>query len=83
MFARHLIDQGKWQQLTTNFDDQHERGNSHHPTIDAYERMLEEFNPIWRNKVRAATRGGAESSRLTADEIRRVTDAKIHPDNRK
>jgi uncharacterized protein len=83
MFARHLIEQGKWQQLTAYFDDQHERGNSHHPTIDAYERMLEEFNPIWRDKVRAATTGGSGSFELTADEIRRVTDAKIHPDNRK
>ena len=82
MFARHLIERGKWQQLTAYFDDQHERGNSHHPTIDAYERMLEEFNPIWRDKIRAAT-GGPSFFELTADEIRRVTDAKIHPDNRK
>jgi len=44
--------------------------------------MLEEFNPIWRDKIRAAT-GGPSSFELTADEIRRVTDAKIHPDNRK
>jgi uncharacterized protein len=60
MFARHLIEQRKWQQLTTYFDDQHKRGNSHHRTIEAYERMLEEFNPICETKS-VLPRGEAQS----------------------
>jgi hypothetical protein len=47
-------------ELTTYFDDQHERGNSHHRTIEAYERMLEEFNPICETKS-VLPRGEAQS----------------------
>lgn len=81
-FARHLIAQDKWENLAVYFDDEHERGNSHHPTIATYERMLEEFNPIWRQKLRAAGSGSSGSYALTADEIGRVANAMIHPDNR-
>jgi uncharacterized protein len=78
-YAKYLIEDGKWEGMAKYFDDEHERGNSHMPTIDTYTRMLEEFQPIWRQKVRAARRG---EYTLTADEIRRVLEARIHPDNR-
>ena len=83
-FARYLIDSGRWERLAVYFDDQHERGNSHFPTLEVYSRMLEEFNPLWREKVRAADyRVDADLYALTAEEVRRVTDAAIHPDNRR
>ena len=50
--------------------------------LDVYERMLEEFNPIWRQKIRSNQLGSSGSYTLTADEIDRVVKAKIHPDNR-
>lgn len=78
-FARHLIDQGKWESLAIYFDKGHDRGNSHHPMVAVYERMLEEFNPIWRDKVRSGT---WDSFELTAAEIRRIADAAVHPTNR-
>ncbi len=78
-YAKYLIGEGKWEQMARYFDDEHERGNSHMPTIDTYTRMLEEFRPIWRQKVQAARHGGYN---LTADEILRVLEARTHPDNR-
>ena len=81
-FARHLIEQDKWERLAVYFDDKHERGNSHSRMLDVYERMLEEFNPIWRQKIRSNQLASSGSYTLTADEIDRVVKARIHPDNR-
>ncbi len=77
-YARHLIEQDKWETLARYFDDQHERGNSHtSASLPTYLRMLAEFRPIWRTKVRAMTGFG-----LSPEEIRRITDASVHPDHR-
>ncbi len=53
LFARHLIEQDKWERLAVYFDDKHERGNSHARMVAVYARMLAEFNPIWRQKMRS------------------------------
>lgn len=82
-YARHLIERGKWKTLAGHFDVTNDHGNSHYPTIEKYERMLEEFNPIWRDKLRNLPSGGRESRLLTAAEIRQVIGAAIHPDKRK
>lgn len=82
-YARHLIATDRWMNLAEHFDDQHERGNSHMPTTDLYRRMLAEFTPIWKDKLRAAQQdysGGAYV--LTVDELRRVARATTHPDHR-
>lgn len=76
-YARHLIEQDRWSELAVYFDDKHERGNSHMPSIEIYERMRAEFNPIWRRKMREMG-----DYKLTAEEIKRVIDSKVHPDNR-
>ncbi len=81
-FAKYLIDDGKWEDLAVYFDREHERGNSHMPMLRAYERMLEEFNPIWKERVRQMTIGGSFNAQLSLAEIRQITDAVVHPDNR-
>lgn len=82
-YAQHLIDQGKWESQAKYFDNNNDRGNSHFPTLALYERMLEEFNPIWREKTRSHSRKERSSYNLTASEIMRVADAAVHPDNRR
>lgn len=79
-YARHLIDEGKWQMMAKYFTDAHDRGNSHGPTFDTYSRMLEEFLPIWKSKVQEMRPDGYD---LSVEEIRRVVDAAVHPDNRR
>jgi uncharacterized protein YfbU (UPF0304 family) len=76
-YAQHLIATDRWTNLAEHFDAQHERGNSHMPAVPIYERMLEEFRPIWRRKIR-----DMGDYALTVGEIRQVTAAKVHPDNR-
>ncbi len=47
------------------------------PSIEVYERMLAEFDPIWRRKVREMG-----DYQLSAEEIKQVIGAKVHPDHR-
>jgi uncharacterized protein YfbU (UPF0304 family) len=82
-YAQHLINQGKWESQAKYFDSDHDRGNSHFPALAVYERMLDEFNPIWREKTRSHSRNGRGSYNLSKSEIKRVTDASTHPDNRR
>jgi len=77
-YARHLLAQERWTNLAEYFDRQHESGNSHMPAVAVYQRMLAEFQPIWRRKLREMS----GDYLLTAGEIRAVTDARIHPDHR-
>lgn len=81
-YAQHLIDQGKWSGLSKYFDAERDNGNSHSERLGMYERMLAEFNPIRREKLRASD-SIRNRSLLSAKEIRAVIDASIHPDNRR
>lgn len=67
-YAKHLIDEGKWIEMAKYFDDDHDRGNSHRPTVATYDRMLAVFNPIWR-QIRGSRRRGFT---LDATQIRQV-----------
>jgi len=82
-YARYLIDDGRWESMAKYFDDEHDRGNSHGSMSDMYSRMLEVFQPIWRIRLENFMSHKPGGSALTAEEIRRVTDAQIHPDNRR
>ncbi|MEU4391419.1 YfbU family protein [Kribbella sp. NPDC023855] len=78
-YARWLVSNGKWQQHTDVFSRANDRGNSHSPRLGAYRRMLEAYEPIWRGVVR---RGGRTDYLLTADELRQVAAAALHPSRR-
>lgn len=80
-YAQRLIDEGRWEALADRFDRAHDRGNSHHPMADRYERMVVEFNPLWREKLRHAS-GNRDAYILSRDEIARVIGAAVHPSNR-
>jgi uncharacterized protein YfbU (UPF0304 family) len=82
-YAQHLISQGKWESQAKYFDDDHDRGNSHFPSLAVYQRMLDEFTPIWHQKVRSHRTNGRGSYNLSVTEIGRVVDAAVHPDNRR
>ena len=77
-FARHLVDDGKWNRLAPYFaDDEHDRGNAHHQTLPRYRRMLEVFQPLWRHKVREAIDSGSNDFLLTVTELQQITDAVV------
>jgi len=81
-FAKYLIDNGKWEDLAVYFDRAHDGGNSHMPMLGTYERMLNEFNPIWRDRIRDMTSGRQFDARLKTAEISRIAGAFVHPYNR-
>lgn len=79
-YARWLVSDGdRWQEQAEVFSDQNDRGNSHMPWLGMYQRMLETYGPIWRSVIR---RGGRRRDLLTADELRQVAAAAVHPSNR-
>ena len=80
-YARRLIEEGRWEALAARFDNEHDRGNSHHPMAERYERMVAEFNPMWREKIRHAA-GRRDAYLLSLDEIAKVLAAEVHPSNR-
>jgi uncharacterized protein YfbU (UPF0304 family) len=76
IYARFLVESGRWSELAVHFDAGHEHGNSHHPNLDKYLRMLEVFTPIWERKIRGIGRG---SNHLSEDELREIVLAAYHP----
>lgn len=77
-YARWLVSDGdRWQEQAEAFSAKNDRGNSHMPCLAVYQRMLEAYEPIWRRIVH---RSGREL--MSADELREVAAATIHPTNR-
>ena len=80
-YARHLINTERWEAMAGHFDDQHERGNSHMPTLARYQRMLTAFRAIVARKTKTA------GLTLTAyqfgiDALREVGGAAYNPPQR-
>jgi len=75
-YAEYLIRQGRWVELAVFFDDDHERGNSHMPTLDAYVRMLAVYRPIWEAMTQGAVR---DRYLLGNDELSQVVRARPYP----
>lgn len=71
VYARHLIEQGKWEELAHHFGDAADRGNSHTQMLPEYQRMLAVYTPIFKSKIRLSV-GGLN---FTLDELRSIANA--------
>ena len=80
-YARHLVASGRWGALAGFFDDRHERGNSHMPTLGAYRRMLDVFMPLQHRMISGDQRG-RDRFDLTRSELTEIIHAWYHPDRR-
>lgn len=79
-YARWLVLGGeRWQEHVDVFSQENDRGNSHSPSLATYRRMLEAYEPIWHAVVH---RRGRRDLLLTAEELKQVAAAAIHPSNR-
>lgn len=74
-YARYLVDQRRWPPMAKHLNNR-EQGNSHMPRYDVYARMLKVFNPIKQAKFEQTRIGQGNGYNLSADEIRRVLDAR-------
>lgn len=83
-YAHDLIKRGKWSMLAKYFESGHpyDGGNSHHTAVPAYRRMLDVYEPIWREKLRADRHDGPGAFDLSRDELARVAAARMHPSRR-
>jgi uncharacterized protein YfbU (UPF0304 family) len=81
-YARYLLATGRWTDLATHFDDEHERGNSHSLRVSMYRRMLDVYKPLFKAKTEEWGRG-PERYLLDVDELAAIAEAAIHPDNRR
>jgi hypothetical protein len=50
------------------------------PRFATYQRMIAAYEPIWRNAAKRAPRG---RDLLSADELREIADADVHPTRRR
>jgi uncharacterized protein YfbU (UPF0304 family) len=80
-YARYLVSDGRWSELLYAFSDENDSGNSHAQLADMYQRMLDEHSRIKAEKGRDRVR--RDSYLLGADELQRLADAQVHPDNRR
>jgi uncharacterized protein YfbU (UPF0304 family) len=77
-YVRYLIRTERWEELAPYFDAKHDRGNSHHPTLPSYTRMLGVYKPIFSEHLR---RRGASGMYLDANELRQIAAAWPHSGN--
>jgi uncharacterized protein YfbU (UPF0304 family) len=76
-YAHFLIKDDKYESMAKYFDAQHERGNSHMPTLATYQRMLSVWKPIWDRKIKSM--GGGANYGFTAPELTDILAAWRHP----
>lgn len=72
-YARHLIRTERWENMAWHFDDKHERGNSHMPRVEMYQRLLSAYRSIVERK--SAEGLSIDAYRFTADDLRDVLAA--------
>lgn len=79
-YVRYQMRDGhKWKELKPQIDES-DRGNSHMKMLSVYMRMLTEFRRIMKSRER---RFDPDAFMLTADELKAIDDATIHPSSRR
>lgn len=71
-YARHIIQGDGWPEMADRFDDKHDHGNSHMPTLAAYQRMVSVWKPLWNKKVMSY--GSSDKCRFTVEELQQLLD---------
>lgn len=80
-YTNYLIAQGRWEPLAKHLT--RDRGNSHSPRYDVYDRMREVYLPIWKIKLREGAHTFDRSAHhFDVDEIGRIIAAAVHPSRR-
>lgn len=78
-YVRFLMADGEhWEELIPQIEET-DGGNSHSPMLATYQRMLTEYRRIMESRTR---RHRPEDYLLSAEELRRLADAQIHPSRR-
>ncbi|MBS3694126.1 YfbU family protein [Rhodococcus qingshengii] len=73
------MQEDRWTELKPQLE-RNDNGNSHHPTLDMYSRMLTEYRRILDRRERGFDR---LSYLLSQEELEQIAEARIHPSNRR
>lgn len=76
-YAHYLIKDDKYRSMAERFDAKHEHGNSHMPTLAAYQRMLSVWRSMWKQKIEAW--GGPSNYLHSLEELREIMAAWPYP----
>jgi len=79
-YAKFLVSDGRWEERAEFFNGP-AKGNSHHPTIETYSRLLAEYRRI-REERRRKPSTGRTSPTLSAADLQDLAAARVHPENR-
>lgn len=77
-YVKFLMSDGRWGELQPQLE-RTDRGNSHHPVLDTYLRMLAEHRRIKDSRGRGFRR---DDLYLSVEELERIAEARTHPANR-
>jgi len=77
-YVRFLVEDEKWTEQK-EFVLGRERGNSHHPMMDVYSRMLTAYREVKQSRPRT----GPRAYLLTEEALEQIAAARVHPSNRK
>jgi uncharacterized protein YfbU (UPF0304 family) len=77
-YFRHLLRTGRWAHLEEQLDAVGSNGNSHHRNLPIYQRMLE----VYKDYTEGQQAGRLYARVLGLEQLRRVAEASIHPENR-
>lgn len=77
-YADFLMKEDRWEELQPQWN-RNDRGNSHMRMLDRYLRMLAEYRRIMGSYERDY---GYSDHRLSLDELKQISAARIHPANR-
>lgn len=77
-YVDHLIATERWQEFEERV--RKNRGNSHSPMLDTYQRMLDVYTPIFKTKSTSHWTG--DKPPFSLDELKQVNDSCVHPANR-
>lgn len=77
-YVTFLMQDDRWTELKPQLK-RNDNGNSHHPVLDTYLRMLSEYRRIMDGRERRFDR---MDYLLSLDELKRITEARAHPSNR-
>jgi len=75
-YTNFLVDNGSFTNVKPL--DKYPHLNSHSMVNEVYQRMLSAYKPIFRSKIN----GSPKDLVLTADEVQKILDERIHPENR-
>jgi uncharacterized protein len=81
-YVDHLVKAGRWTEIKPRMAEIGDDGNSHSPRLAIYERMLDVYTPIFKDRARGKHGYSSDAFLFTLDELQQVAKAWAWPGRR-